>query len=138
MKGSDYAGGQKGAAQLLNSPWDVALDRWVLQAFGYPWFVGGLSVRVGCPGLRPRPAAALACAHWAARAALMKCSAMRSAHWCSEEKYLYIAMAGQHQIWRMDTATGVLGEQRLSAQTCVRPCCSTTTLQGEKPGPAML
>lgn len=27
VKGSDYAGGQKGAAQLLNSPWDLALDR---------------------------------------------------------------------------------------------------------------
>ncbi|KAI7838239.1 hypothetical protein COHA_007984 [Chlorella ohadii] len=52
VKGSDYSGGQKGAAQLLNSPWDLALD--------------------------------------------------------SNEQYLYIAMAGQHQIWRMDTATGVL------------------------------
>lgn len=28
VKGSDYAGGGKGASQLLNSPWDVALDRW--------------------------------------------------------------------------------------------------------------
>lgn len=28
---------------------------------------------------------------------------------CSAERYLYIAMAGQHQIWRMDTRTGVLG-----------------------------
>lgn len=31
---------------------------------------------------------------------------------CSNEQYLYIAMAGQHQIWRMDTATGVLGESQ--------------------------
>lgn len=28
-KGADYSGGAAGAAQALNSPWDVALDRWV-------------------------------------------------------------------------------------------------------------
>lgn len=27
VKGSDYKGGSSGPTQLLNSPWDVALDR---------------------------------------------------------------------------------------------------------------
>ncbi|KAL4421480.1 hypothetical protein ABPG75_010771 [Micractinium tetrahymenae] len=51
VKGSDYKGSASGSAQLLNSPWDVALD--------------------------------------------------------STERYVYIAMAGQHQIWRYDTVAKV-------------------------------
>ena len=34
IKGSDYRGGATGAAQLLNSPWDVVLDRCVLLLCG--------------------------------------------------------------------------------------------------------
>lgn len=33
-KGSDYSGGASGGAQALNSPWDVALDRWALPGPG--------------------------------------------------------------------------------------------------------
>lgn len=55
VKGSDYSGGQKGAAQLLNSPWDLALDRWVgvsVRRFGEAvWWVGGCATR-GAWGLR--------------------------------------------------------------------------------------
>lgn len=54
MKGSDYKGGRSGAAQGLNSPWDLALDR--------------------------------------AGAAL------------------YVAMSGQHQIWKYDIRSGIAGE----------------------------
>lgn len=50
IKGSDYRGGKKGSAQVLNSPWDVAHD--------------------------------------------------------AEGGFVYIAMAGQHQIWRYNIADG--------------------------------
>jgi len=46
VKGSDYAGGQKGAAQLLNSPWDLALDRWVGVSVRRLWQV--LRCKCGC------------------------------------------------------------------------------------------
>lgn len=54
-KGSDYRGGKGGAAQALNSPWDLSLD--------------------------------------------------------PSEGQVYIAMAGQHQLWRYDVASGVAGAQ---------------------------
>ncbi|KAL3690719.1 hypothetical protein R1sor_004370 [Riccia sorocarpa] len=50
-KGSDYKGGKRGSAQVLNSPWDVSLD--------------------------------------------------------PSGKVLYVAMAGQHQIWQIDPSNGL-------------------------------
>ena len=60
VKGRDYRGGKSGAAQSLNSPWDVALD----------------------------PAG----------------------------EGVFVAMAGQHQIWRYNITTGVAGERRGSSR----------------------
>lgn len=41
---------------------------------------------------------------------IWKVSSTHYGLFCSKEQFLYIAMAGQHQIWRMDTASGVLCE----------------------------
>lgn len=86
-KGSDYRGGKAGAAQALNSPWDLSLD--------------------------------------------------------PSEGQVYIAMAGQHQLWRYDVASGVAGAQGIDAHVrrhalalavCARHSGVAVCLRAE-PGP---
>lgn len=48
---------------------------------------------------------------------------------CSTEQYVYVAMAGQHQIWRYDTVAKVAGEQQQRGAAG-----SSTSTQGSRRG----
>ena len=91
-KGSDYRGGSGGTSQLLNSPWDVVFDRRVLFAAAH----GACAAQI-CPVAAPSSAAALGCG-------CQLCALTR----CRSEQYAYVAMAGQHQVWRLDVAAGTI------------------------------